>query len=580
MATPEPSKFSLASKPEAANMHDQTVRPTHADVVVVGAGHNGLVAAAYLAKAGLDVVVVEAHNTPGGMTSTNEFLPEAPGYTINEASIQASLFRTTTIDKDLGLSKKYGLKQTVIDPAHVQMAPDGSSLALWRDPRRTARELERFSKRDAAAFLELYEVIEAAVEIGLPFLQTNVTRPALNNVFAGLKHAAKNRRQLRHIGRWATMSQAEALDDSFESDMIKAPLLTSLPFMPFDADISGWSLIYLGVLSKYGVAMFHGGTGSLPKALIGSLEDNGGRVICGNAVSELTMTGDRVTGVALADGHEITARHGVMTACSPKTTFTRLLPKDAIPRELRIKTEHIPTLRRGITDYKCNVALSGKIRMTKHEKWRGDGLDLRLGANCYHSYEEALAAARSAVRGDVPDAIPGLAMVSTAFDPSMAPEGKDVWWFWTGLTPAIPREGWDIAREKITASVLKDAEQYYEGIESMQVAVRPLALPDIEERFNAIDGNVYHIDPMVTRFANRKPAPGLAGYSTPVPGLFLTGSGTHPTAGISGMPGQNAAKTMLRTVRAEESGGAKARIALEKSRADVWLEKIKKPMSR
>ena len=119
----------------------ETQLPTSADVIVVGSGHNGLVAAAYLAKAGLDVLVVEASPTAGGMTSTNPFAPEAPEYMINEASIQASLFRTTTVNDDLGLSRKYGLKMTVVDPAHFQLAADGSSLGLWRDPRKTAAEL-------------------------------------------------------------------------------------------------------------------------------------------------------------------------------------------------------------------------------------------------------------------------------------------------------------------------------------------------------------------------------------------------------------------------------------------------------
>ena len=125
-------------------------------------------------RPGLDVLVVEAAATAGGMTSTNSFAPEAPEYTINEASIQASLFRTTTINDDLELSTRYGLRQTVIDPAHFQLAADGSSLGLWRDPRKTAAELEYFSKKDARALLELYEVIDAAVEIGLPMMQTNV----------------------------------------------------------------------------------------------------------------------------------------------------------------------------------------------------------------------------------------------------------------------------------------------------------------------------------------------------------------------------------------------------------------------
>lgn len=538
-----------------------TDSPREADVVVVGSGHNGLVAAAYLAKAGLDVLVVEAAPTAGGMTSTNPFEPEAPEYMINEASIQASLFRTTTIDSDLGLSRKYGLKQTVIDPAHFQLAADGSSLGLWRDPRRTAAELEYFSKKDARALLELYDVIDAAVEIGLPMMQTNVTQPEVKNILKAAKGAVKNRKQMAALGRWMTSSQAEAIEESFEHDMIRAPLLTSLPFMPFDADLSGWSLIYLGVLSKYGVAMFHGGTGSLPRALMGVIRDHGGEILTSSPVEEIIVANNRATGVRIRGGREITARRAVLTACSPKTTLTRLLPRGVLEPKIQNAADHIPTMKRGISDLKVNVALSGTIDMSRHEKWRGDGIDLRLACNCYHTYEQALAAARSCVRGQVPDAIPGLAQVTNAFDPSMSPAGKDLWWFWSGLAPSIPDEGWDVARKQITESVIRDADEYYKGVEELQVAVRPLVMPDIEERFWAIDGSVYHVDPTIARFGPNKPVVGLSGYTTPVDGLFLTGSGTHPVAGISGMPGQNAARTMLKQLAREDKGGRFAALA-------------------
>jgi phytoene dehydrogenase-like protein len=548
--------------------------PREADVVVVGSGHNGLVAAAYLAKAGLDVLVVEASPTAGGMTSTNSFAPEAPEYTINEASIQSSLFRTTTIDQDLGLSRNYGLRQTVIDPAHFQLAADGSSLGLWRDPRKTAAELEYFSKKDARALLELYGVIDAAVAIGLPMMQTNVTQPEIKNILKSARALVKNRGQLAALGRWMSSSQAEAVEESFDHDMIRAPLLTSLPFMPFDADMSGWSLIYLGVLSRYGVAMFHGGTGSLPKALIGVIKDHRGDVITNSPVEQLIIEGNRCTGVRVAGGPEIRARRAVLTACSPKTTLTRLLPRGVLEPKKQVAADHIPTRKRGIADAKVNVALSGRVDMSKHEKWRGDSIDLRLACNCYHTYEQALEAARSCVRGQVPDAIPGLAQVTNAFDPSMSPPGKDLWWFWTGLTPSYPEEGWDVARKKITDSIIKDAEQYYKGVEDLQVAIRPLVLPDIEERFWAIDGSVYHVDPTISRFGPNKPVAGFAGYRTPVDGLFLTGSGTHPVAGISGMPGQNAARTMLKHFRIEDGGGRmgalRVRLTREKAAADPY----------
>ena len=366
-------------------------------------------------------------------------------------------------------------------------------------------------------------------------------------------------------------SQAEAVEESFEHDMIRAPLLTSLPFMPFDADMSGWSLIYLGVLSRYGVAMFHGGTGSLPKALIGVIKDHRGDVITSTPVEKLIIEGNRCTGVRVAGGAEIRARRAVLTACSPKTTLTRLLPRGVLEPKKQVAADHIPTRKRGIADAKVNVALSGRVDMSKHEKWRGDGIDLRLACNCYHTYEQALEAARSCVRGQVPDAIPGLAQVTNAFDPSMSPPGKDLWWFWTGLTPSYPEEGWDVARKKITDSIIKDAEHYYKGVEDLQVAIRPLVLPDIEERFWAIDGSVYHVDPTITRFGPNKPVAGFAGYRTPVDGLFLTGSGTHPVAGISGMPGQNAARTMLKHFRLEDNGGrlggVKARLKRGKAAA-------------
>ncbi|BBY81171.1 NAD(P)/FAD-dependent oxidoreductase [Mycolicibacterium pulveris] len=557
--------------PEEARSNIAAKTPREADVIVVGSGHNGLVAAAYLAKAGLDVLVVEAAATPGGMTSTSSFAPEAPEYTINEASIQASLFRTTTINEDLELSSRYGLRQTVIDPAHFQLAADGSSLGLWRDPRKTAAELEYFSKKDARALLELYEVIDAAVAMGLPMMQTNVMQPDIKAILTAAKGVVKNRRHLIALGRWMSSSQVEAVEESFEHDMIRAPLLTSLPFMPFDADLSGWSLIYLGVLSKYGVAMFHGGTGSLPNALIAVLKDNGGDIITSSPVEQLLIENARCTGVRVRGGEEIRARRGVLTACSPKTTLTRLLPRGVLEHKKQVAADHIPTRKRGIADAKINVALSGRIDMSKHEKWRGDGIDLRIACNCYHTYEQAKAAARACVRGKVPDAIPGLAQVTNAFDPSMSPQGKDLWWFWTGLTPSFPEDGWDVARKQITDSIIKDADEYYKGVEDLQVAVRPLVLPDIEERFWAIDGSVYHVDPTISRFGPNKPVAGFAGYRTPVEGLFLTGSGTHPVAGISGMPGQNAARTMLKQFRLEDKGGRlgalKDRLRRERRRA-------------
>jgi phytoene dehydrogenase-like protein len=145
--------------------------------------------------------------------------------------------------------------------------------------------------------------------------------------------------------------------------------------------------------------------------------------------------------------------------------------------------------------------------------------------------------------------IPGLSQVTTAFDPKMAPEGHDTWWFWSGLVPSRPNHDWDTVRDRIARTVLSNCAQYYDGLEELEIARRTLTPHDLEQRFGTPDGNVYHVDPIITRFGPARPAMGLGGYKTPVPGLYLSGSGTHPIAGINGMPGMNAAKTLIRELK-------------------------------
>jgi phytoene dehydrogenase-like protein len=530
-----------------------------AEVVVVGAGHNGLVAACYLAKAGADVLVVERYATPGGMTSTNPMAPEAPDHLINEASIHASLFRTTNIDAELGLSAKYGLRQRLIDPAHVHLGPDGESIAMWRDPMRTVEEIKRFSRRDAQKWIELSNVIAKATAIGLPMMQTNPVRPELRNVLASLKAVAKGRKELREIGRWVSISQKEAIEEYFEHPMVRGPLTVNLPFMQFDADLSGWALIYLGVLQKWGVAMFEGGTGAFPAALIRCLEAHGGRVRCSAPVRELTVAGGRVTGVRLEDGEEVSASKAVLTACGPSLVLNKMLPEGLLPEQVMHAARNIPTTSTGYGNCKINVALKGKVALRRHQAWRasnlpGDPVDLRLPCVTWSTHEQSLIAGQQCVKGEVPEMIPGLSQVTTAFDPKMAPEGHDTWWFWSGLVPCKPNEDWDVVREKIANNVLSDCAQYYDGLEEFEIARRTLTPRDIEQRFGAPDGNVYHVDPIVSRFGPSRPAMGLGGYKTPVPGLYLSGSGTHPIAGINGMPGMNAAKTLIKAMRRDKDG--------------------------
>ncbi len=534
-----------------------------AEVVVVGAGHNGLVAACYLAKAGLDVLVVERWGTPGGMTSTNPMAPEAPDHLINEASIHASLFRTTKIDAELELSSRFGLRQRVIDPAHVHINPDGESIAMWRDPMRTVEEIRRFSRRDAQKWVELSNIIARATAIGLPMMQTSPVKPEFAKVREALKAVFAGRKELREIMRWVSISQAQAIEEHFEHPMVRGPLTVNLPFMHFHADLSGWASDLSRRAPEVGrrdVRGRHRGIPRLPDPLSGGTR-RPGALRCAGAGAPGAGRARRGSRAGRRRGHQRRTR--CLTACGPIDRAQQDAScGHAVGASAARRRQHPDDLD-GMgqhEDQRC--AERARSSLPRHQAWRakhlsGDPVDLRLPCVTWSTHEQSLEAGELAARGEVPKMIPGLSQVTTAFDPTMAPDGHDTWWFWSGLVPASPNEDWDSVRRTVEQRVLRDCAQYYDGLESFEIARRTLVPKDLETRFGAPDGNVYHVDPIVSRFGPSRPAIGLGGYKTPVPGLYLSGSGTHPIAGINGMPGMNAAKVVIKDLK-KQSGGAAA----------------------
>ncbi len=518
-------------------------------MVVVGAGHNGLVSACYLAQAGLRVEVLEASPTIGGMTSTNPTLADAPNHMINEGSIQGSLWRATSIKRDLRL-ERYGLREFILPATHAQVDPEGASLAIWCDPVRTADEIRRFSPRDATAWLQLARDLDVAMDFVLPYMLSHPTRLSREVIGAAIRKSPKALRHIDPLVRLMSASHAELIAERFEHPLTRGALAAMPPFSWMTQDGTGWALIYVGLLHRIGgVAMFGGGTGGLPKALHNHLLDYRGRVRTGAAVESLTTKAGRVTGVRLATGEEIGAR-AVLTACSPKTTLTRLLPRGMLPEHLARRAEHLPTRLTEGGSLKINIALRGRLTMPRHNLKRSDGFDLRVPVTAWNTLEEHISAWEAVVARRWPDPIPVIFTVPTATDPSQAPEGQDTAWIWSGIAPVRAHEPWDDVRDKIGQRVIDAASHYYDGIEELEISRSVLAAPDIETRFNVPDGNIYHLDALFQRFGPLRPALGLGGYRTPVPGLFLTGSGTHPSGGISGIPGQLAAQTVIRSLRA------------------------------
>ena len=530
------------------------------DVIVVGAGHNGLTAACYLARAGLRVQVVEASPTVGGMTSTNEILPKAPGHLFNEGAIQLTgIFRTSGIAEDLQLAR-HGLREIVCDPAHVQLAPDGSSFAVWQDAARSADELRRFSRKDAQAWLDLSNALEPVMKAVVSYMRSHPTRPFTFDMLSGAVGAARHPRKLWSLRHMLGASQSEFLSETFSSELPKGALAAMAAFYQMRFDTTAWALIYLGVVQRIPNAMPVGGTGALPAALHRCLESHGGQVRTSAAVEEILLQGNRAVGVRLAGGETIRATRGVLTSCNPVITLNRLLPEGTLPEPLATRARDIPIRKTHATSLKLNVACRGQLSMRRHEQWRGDGLDLRKHLVGWHTLAEQDAAWDAVTRDDWPDTIPNnCSIVPTAVDPTQAPEGRDNLWLWSGVVPVEPRVPWEQVRQRVGDAVVKDCNQYYEGLEELEIDRAVLCGPDIEQRFNAPAGNVFHVDPLISRFGPMRPAEGLGSYRTPVEGLYLSGAGTHPTGGVCALPGKLSAETLLRDENVSTSGGVARR---------------------
>lgn len=520
------------------------------DVVIIGAGHNGLTAGCYLARAGKKVLVLEASPTVGGMTSTNAILPGAPNHRFNEGAIQLTgIFRLSGVAQDLKLHK-YGLREIEVDPAHIQLAPDGSSLAIWKDASRTADELRKFSPKDARAYLDFSNALYPVMGMVIAYMNSHPTEPWNKEMLFSAFKAVGGLKKLWGLKHMIAASHTEFLEETFETELPKGALAAMAAFLQMRFDLTAWSMIYLGIVQRVSNSMPVGGTGALPAALHACLNDLGGEVRTNARVEEILVDGGKARGVRLDNGETITAQH-VVTTCNPYVTLNHLLPAGTLEPKLEWRAKDIAIRKTHATSLKINVALKGRLSMERHEKWRDargiGGLDLRNYLTAWHTLEEQDAAWTAVTRGEWPDPVPiSCAIAPTSVDPTMAPEGQDTFWMWSGVIPVTPREPWEDVRKEIGDRVLKDCSQYYVGLDSLEIDRAVLGGPDIEKRFNAPAGNVYHVDPMMSRFGPMRPAQGLGSFRTPVGGLYLSGAGTHPTGGVCAIPGKLAAQTLLK----------------------------------
>jgi phytoene dehydrogenase-like protein len=520
--------------------------PSSVDVVVIGAGHNGLVAASYLAKDGLRVAVVEAAEAPGGMTASGPFIPEAPNHIVNSCAVDIISMLHSRIPAELQL-REHGLQLVKPDPSYVSLHPDGSTLAIWRDKAHTAAEIERYSSADARAFLEFTDLLDVMIGAILPVLGMDFSRPDPKALWASAKVAVKNRSRLGDIAALLTGSATAAAEERFEHPVTKGALVNlAAGAGPVDQPGSGLGFILLALLGRVGAARPIGGMQSLTNALVASFRASGGMLTTGAPVAEILEAGRRVRGVRLEDGRVVEAR-SVVATCDPWLTLRRLLPAWMVDQKTAARLDFAPANGTGSGPFKVDMALRAQIAALQNT--RVDDVDVRMPTMLIGTEESVRESYAAAARGELPDDPAIWVVAPSGVDPTQAPEGQESLYIYSLAAPVHPREGWEALREPAVDSILAKLGKYIGPLDEAEIGRLVETPEDLGARLRVRNGCVTHIDMGLMRSGPLRPTIGLGSGRTPLEGLVLGGSGMHPGGGVTGLPGRTAANRIQRYLK-------------------------------
>jgi len=517
------------------------------DAIVIGAGHNGLTAAAYLARAGLRTVVLERREQIGGATVTEELWP---GYRISRASYVAGLLRPVVL-RELGLAG-HGLRLLPRNPASFTPLPDGCSLLLGSDTDASCASIARFSKRDAERYPRYEAMLESAARLIETLLDVAPPDPAapawrdLAPLSRAFLRAVSLRRELPRAAQLLLGAARPAVEGWFESEPLRGTLATDAIIGAWAAPSSpgtGYVLLH-HVMGETGGARgvwayVAGGMGGLADALAGAARAAGAEVRVGATVASISVAGARAVGVVLEDGSEVAAPL-VLSSADPDRTFRRMLDPALLPDDFR---DDLATLDYRSPVAKINLALD---RLPSFRGHTADGVagpehrgTIHLGARELDELDASFAAAE---RGSIPERPMIELTIPSVLDPSLAPEGHHTASMFVQHLPL----GVPVDRDALAWQVFRLVDEVALGFSSSVLHHEVLLAEDLERIFGLTGGNIFHGAMSLDRLLFMRPVAGWARYRTPVDGLWLCGAGTHPGGGVMGACGRNAAREVLR----------------------------------
>jgi phytoene dehydrogenase-like protein len=521
------------------------------DAIVIGGGHNGLTAAAYLARAGRKVVVLERRHVLGGAAVTEEVFP---GFKFSVCSYVVSLLRPEII-RDLDLPR-HGLEILPLDGTFTPM-PNGDYLWRVNDHARTRREIARHSKLDAEAYDEYGKAMVEMARFVKPILNMTPPDPASLNPrdLMKLLFLGRRFRALTDLDRYnqlqlMTMSAVDFLDQWFETDVLKATMSASGiigTFLGVRSPGTAYVLLhhYMGEIDgafrSWGFA--RGGTGAISNAIASAAREAGVEIRTEAPVARISVRAGKADGVVLANGDDLQAGM-VLSSVDPNLTFLRFIERKELPDDF---VEEVQRYKYRGSSGKVNLALDA---LPEFRSLPGNGPHLRGAISISPSVDYMERAYDQAKYGEFSHR-PYIDMViPTLTDPSVAPPGKHVLSCFVQYAPYHLASGrWDDRREEFGDTVIDTLAEHAPNIRDIILHRQVLTPLDIEREFGLTEGNIFQGELSLEQLFFARPVPGWAQYKTPVRNLWMCGSATHPGGGIMGAPGRNAALKILGQVR-------------------------------